>query len=358
MKKKAAAVIAAGCALALAVCPLVGCSSESAEEPAPASTEQAQEQQEDRVVTDMNGDEVTVPAEKRTVLTANSVATQMVLMLGGEDAAASLGQGFSYGDGSLNKAMFPDLGDVRTFTRDDVTVENVAAADPGIVVIDVADTVTLLREAGIPAAYMTVTSPETIMEAVEMIGEAIGGDAVAKADEYVAYYQDKIDEISGASASLSDDEKPRVLYLRSTTRTTGAGSMPESWITAAGGINVGTELGLSGSGADVTTETILAADPDIIVCEKQEDAAEILSNSVYAQLSAVQNGTVYAAPLGTAVWSMGTAEAVLQLSWAATVINPDLYADVDVDAQTREFFSTFYGYDLSDAELDAIFHRS
>ena len=90
--------------------------------------------------------------------------------------------------------MFPDLDDVPTFTRNDVTVENVAAIDPGFVMIDVEDTVTALRDADIPAAYATVNSPETIIEAIHIVGDALGGQAAEKADAYEKAYNKALDD--------------------------------------------------------------------------------------------------------------------------------------------------------------------
>ena len=310
------------------------------------------------MVKDMKGDDAVEAGAADNILTVNSVATQMVLMCGGEDAAATLGQGFQYGDDSLNKKMFPGLGDLKTFTRDDATVENVAAINPGLVIIDVPDTVTALRDAGIPAAYVSVTSPETIIQAIDIIGSALGGDAATVATDYADYYNGVIDEMAAKSKDVADADKPHVLYLRNETKTIGEGSMPESWITTLGGVNVGHELGAKGgAGSDVTTEAIIGSNPDIIVCENADLQKTLMSDAQYADLTAVKNGAVYVAPLGTAVWSMGTAEAPLMLYWASQYINPDLYKGVDVDQKTTEFFKQFYGYDLSKAELDAIFHR-
>lgn len=310
------------------------------------------------MVKDMKGDDVIAVGSAKNALTVNSVATQMVLMVGGEKAAATLGSGFQYGDGSLNKKMYPNLGGLKTFTRDDAAVENVAAIDPGVVLIDVPDTVTALRAANIPAAYMSVVSPETIMQAVDMVGDCLGGDAQKKAAEYRSTYEGVLKEMAAKSANLSDDKKPRVLYLRNATKTIGAGSMPDNWITTVGGKNVGAELDAKGgAGSDVTTEAVIGSNPDIIVVERQEVKDELMSSDQYKDMDAVKNGKVYVAPLGTAVWSMGTAEAVLQVCWAGTIINPDLYKDVDVDQRTKDFFKTFYGYDLTQADLDTIFHR-
>lgn len=351
--KKSTAVF---CAAALGATALFGCTAPAESSDGAASQDQAQEA-EDRTVVDMRGDEITVPADTSTVLTVNSVATQMVLMLGGEDAAATMGKGFNYGEGSLNASMFPGLADVPTFSREDSTVENIAAIGPDFVLEGNDDVIAQLRDAGIPAAYISVTSPETIVEAVHIIGDALGGEADQKAQAYEDAYNEALEDTKARTADLSDDDKPRVLYMRSTESTTGANSMPDSWITAAGGINAAAEAGFDGSGAEINAETIMNIDPDIIICESQDVADQFLSDAAYSELAAVQSGKVYAAPFGTAVWSMGTAETLLQLSWAGTIINPDLFSDVDLDAVTSDFYQEFFGYELSQDELDGIFHR-
>lgn len=310
----------------------------------------------DGYVLDLNGDPAVEAGSASSILTVNSVATEMVLMLGGEGAAATLGQGFEYGEGSLNRAMYPGLEDRRTFTRDDCTIENVAAVGPDLVLIDVAETIESLRGADIAAAYMSVTSPETIMQAVSFIGAALGGDAADKASAYCEAYTAAIDEISQASADLADDEKPTVLYLRSIDRSCGSGSMPDNWITTAGGVNVIAELGMEGSGCEVNIEVIMDADPDIVVCESPATYEEVMGSDALSELAAVKNGAVYTAPLGPVVWSMGSTEALLQLYWAANLINPGIY-DYDLDAVTRDYFEQYYGYELSDEELGQIFDR-
>lgn len=350
--KVIAAVLVAGAIIAL---PLAGCGTSTTS----TSSSTAKATAQDKTITDMKGDAVTIPANNKTMLTVNSVATQMVLMLGGEDSAATLGQGFVYTDGSLNKNMYPDLGDRPTFTRDDATVDNCAALDPGCVLIDTPDTIATLRGSSIRAAYLSVTSPDTIIQAVSMIGDAIGGDAATKASTYKTYYEQTLSDVKAKSATISDAGKPTVMYLRSTTKTVGAGTMPDSWITAAGGINAAAKLGLTGAaGSDISGETILSSNPDIIVCESAKVKGDLLADPQFSALKAIQNNKVYVAPLGTAVWSMGTAEAPLMLWWAGTVINPSLYADVSIDQKATDFFQQFYGYTLTASDLNTIYHRS
>lgn len=309
-------------------------------------------------VLDMNGDQAVKAGTVKTVLTVNSVATEMVLLLGGEDAAATLGQGFQYSEGSLNAKMYPNLADKKTFTRDDCTVENVAAIGPDLVIIDVPETVQALREAGINAAAGSVTSPATIMSFLDLLAQAMGGDAIQKAESYRQEYEGVIAELTEAveKAGVADEDKSTVLYLRGIDSCCGSETMPDNWITTTGGVNVAASLGLTGSRAEIGLEAIMDADPAIIVCESPSTYADVTGNDALTELSAIKNGTVYTAPLGPVVWSMGSTEALLMLYWAANIINPDLFS-YDIESITKEYFTTFYGYELSDEELAEILDR-
>ena len=53
-------------------------------------------------------------------------------------------------------------------------------------------------------------------------------------------------------------------------------------------------------------------------------------------------------------WDRYGAESALQILWAATIVQPELFKDVDVKAKTKAFYKEFMNYDLSDAEFDYI----
>ncbi len=351
--------VAASAALVMGI--MAGCSQQTDTNTEPEEdVTPVEEVVTERTFTDMAGNTVTVSADKTGIITPNSVATQMVLMMGGEEAAATLGQGFGYTETDLNYKMFANLGNVPNFTRDDVTVENCAALDPMLVIIDRAEVVDTLTAAGIPAAMMSVTDAESLMAACEMLGQALGGDAIQKAADYRAFYTDIINTVESKSANLTDEEKITVMYMRSETTVVATGGMPEMWIESIGGINIAKDvLGLTGVRAEINIETLLAQNPDVIVCERTELAETLLSDPQYAELDAVKNGKVFAAPFGTAVWSMGTAEATLFLPWIAMNANPEVYGTdlYNMDALTTEFFQKFYGYTLTADDLNTIFHR-
>ena len=107
-----------------------------------------------------------------------------------------------------------------------------------------------------------------------------------------------------------------------------------------------------------TAEQILKADPDIVICTTREAYDTFKSDSQYAGLKAVQNDKVYLNPLGGSVWFKAHFEAPLQMAWAPTVIQPEVCKNLDTRSYVNEFYKTFYGYDVTDADFQTIMNPS
>ena len=82
--------------------------------------------------------------------------------------------------------------------------------------------------------------------------------------------------------------------------------------------------------------------------------AKIYADPAFSGLKAVQNKKVFGNPKGVFSWDRYGAEAALQILWAAKTIQPELFADVDLKAETKAFYKKFMNYDLSDAEFGYI----
>ncbi|MGH3778235.1 MAG: hypothetical protein ACRDRR_21270 [Pseudonocardiaceae bacterium] len=95
-------------------------------------------------------------------------------------------------------------------------------------------------------------------------------------------------------------------------------------------------------------------DPDIIVCRDAPTKPEILADPRWSNVTAVRNQQVFANPTGVYVWSVRSAESALQPLWAAKTFHPDLFPELDMAAEVKNFYSTFYSYDLSDDQVNAI----
>ena len=68
------------------------------------------------------------------------------------------------------------------------------------------------------------------------------------------------------------------------------------------------------------------------------------------------NHRVYKTPNGLYRWSPpNTFEKPFYMKWAATVIQPELFSDIDVRKELKDFYQSFFNVTLSEKQLDTIF---
>ena len=59
-------------------------------------------------------------------------------------------------------------------------------------------------------------------------------------------------------------------------------------------------------------------------------------------------------PSGVYLWDRHSAEAALQVLWAAKTLHPNRFRDLDLKKETQAFYAKFFNYPLTDAEYHAI----
>ena len=109
----------------------------------------------------------------------------------------------------------------------------------------------------------------------------------------------------------------------------------------------------------VTIEEIIKADPDIIIIggtQAQKGIDQMMNDLQWASLKAVRNHRVYRNPVGTFNWDRYSAEAALQILWAGQIIQPQLFADINLVKETQKFYNDFLHFDLSGDDAERIIH--
>lgn len=345
-----------GMTLTLAL--LTGCAGAGGEaqntgdSPAPVQTDA--EQGATRTITDLNGNEVTLPEKvERVAFTSWPAGEAITIMLEQVDSLATLST--TNAGNELILQFYPQLAELPT-TPDisEGNVEEFLAYGVQLVFTDESRRETF-ENAGIAVLVPDTSGPEAIMDTILMMGEAFGGESAEKAQTYVEYYQNNLDTLSQVSAQVPEADRPRVYYAADgLLNTEGSGSITNSWMEAGGGINVATENGIEGTFIDIDAETLLGWDPDIIILRDAEYYDELFADPVLAPLTAVQNKQVYVAPKGIYNWAVRASEAAIMPLWAATVISPELFPDLDIRQETWDFHNFYYGMDLSDEQIDQI----
>lgn len=80
----------------------------------------------------------------------------------------------------------------------------------------------------------------------------------------------------------------------------------------------------------------------------------LLNDPSWQKVNAVKNSKVYFNPDGAFYWDRYSAEEALQIQWAAKIIHPDKFSNIDIVKETRNFYKTFLNYDLSEEEANRI----
>ena len=298
-----------------------------------------------------------VPIPVKTISTGKLNLTQLTLILAGSDAVANLGDGADASKGTLLNAMFPELEGMTVLTESNMDAEALLLVEPDLVMIYTRSTELggNLQNAGFPVAYCNLGNEEELLRTMKIMSAALGGGAPMQAARYETFYRQLMADVAEKSAGLAEENKPLVAYLRGNGAVCGVNSMPNNWIAAAGGVNIGALAGFPQYAAEMSAEDLIMYDPDIIFCESAQ-TLEFLDNDAYKNLKAVKNGALYIVPYGLSCSGLANAENPLVWQWAANIIQPDIY-DYDAEQTIRDFFLDFYGYELSDTQLDTILHR-
>jgi iron complex transport system substrate-binding protein len=146
--------------------------------------------------------------------------------------------------------------------------------------------------------------------------------------------------------------RPRVLFCDLATLTQPH-LIVEWWIKEAGGKSV-TDNGRKGQSFSFSQEQLLAWDPEVLILSDPSQVAQAYANPRYQGLSAVRNHRVYATPIGAHLWAHRTLEEPLTVLWAAKLIHPDLFQDVDMQSETAKFYQTFFHTTLKPDQIAEI----
>lgn len=211
-----------------------------------------------------------------------------------------------------------------------------------------------LERLDIPVLYLGYSNATEMMSAARLLGQALGPTSQAQAERFIQYYQGNLDRVSSALQTLKDTERPRVYYAAlSPLHTEGQHSMVNHWIEQAGGINVAAHAGLPAE-AQVSLEQLLVWQPEFIITLDRNTQQAIEDDPRWQSLAAVQAGRVLLNPKGINAWCTRASETALQILWAAQHFHPQLFPSLDLAAETRHFYQSFYQYRLSDQEVQLI----
>lgn len=330
-------------------------------------------------VTDMKGRTVTLPSEiDRVVVTFNM---EEYFAVAGEEGIEQLaGWSHKYWLGRRNDAyeaftaVYPQLKDIPDVGYNaDISIEAIISLQPDVVLASstganynaLEPAFDNLRAAGIECVFFDFHAQtiEKHTESVKLLGKILGQEE--RANEIAEFYTDQMAVISERLADLPDEARPRV-YMEFSM---GPGQFGNTWseqmwgalIRECGGTNIA--AGMEGASVDIAPEQVISADPEVIIftCSPREDVSDNVvlgygadeslarehleaykAREGWTALSAVKENNMGALyhDLSRHIFDFAGAQ------FLAKQIQPEIFADLDPEANLAEFFERFMPVEL------------
>lgn len=347
----------------------------SGETTAPEETEAATIE-----VTDMKGRTVTLPANvQKVVVTFNMEEYFAVAGDAGIDLLA--GWSHKYWKGRRQDAydaftaVYPQLADLPDVGyNDSISIESIISLKPDVVLASATGAnynalepaFENLHAAGIECVFFDFHAQtiEKHTESIKLLGKILGQEE--RAEEIAEFYTEQMAVISDRLTDLADEDRPRV-YMEFSMGPDQYGNTwsEQMWgalIRECGGTNIA--AGMEGASVEIAPEQILSSNPEVIIftCSPREDvsdnvvlgygadpalAAEHLeaykNREGWADLDAVKNNNLGALyhDLSRHIFDFAGAQ------FLAKQIHPELFADLDPEANLAAFFEKFMPVELN-----------
>ncbi|CVK31928.1 ABC transporter substrate-binding protein [Methanoculleus bourgensis] len=209
----------------------------------------------------------------------------------------------------------------------------------------------------VPFAFITQNKLEDIPGSYVKLGELLSRPE--RGQELSDYVSALLAEFDSGMKKVGDNKKS-LIYVTAidgnSVSMVGSGSYHAEVIDYLANNLAKPAASSSGTGDGYTMEDILQMDPDYIIVGYTDGHAyynEIMTKPMWQSLSAVKEGNVYEAPYGPYNWMGGppSVQRLLSMIWLGNLMYPDVF-DYTIDDRVKEFYSLFFRYDLTDAELD------
>ena len=321
-----------------------------------------------RIITDGAGREVEVPEKVETIVCVGVGALRYTCYMGAADLVVGVEdhevtKGIDRLYNYVNHEKFKDL--PITGTNGVPYAEEIIAVAPQVIVMSKsanADADDLQAQTGTPVVVIPgsdTTLDNNAYETIRILGELYGMES--RAEELTAYLKGIQEDLDSRTKNIPDSDKPSVYVAGVSFRGlhgfegTEAGYGPFELIHAN---NLADTTGQNGA-FDIDLEQVLSWDPDIIFLDF--NGMDLINESFaqnpdyYNALTAVQKGKVFS-QISFRSYASNLDTALADAYYAACILYPEQFADVDPVAKAGEIFEMLLGAnpyeDLKEAGYD------
>ena len=326
------------------------------------------------MIVDHLGIEVEVPYEVNRIAVGNILPLPSVLTVFFDSAEKIVGMSpnsMSAAENGLLGELYPDILKAETgyMNGTDINLEELMKLEPDIVLYSASqpEQGEQLRNAGFAAVALSVNKWE--YNAIETLNQWIGLLSEIFPDndktEVVAKHSDEIyNMVQERVADIPEEERERVFFLfkysDTDMETSGSKFFGQFWADAVGAVNVAEEITTDNQVA-ANMEQVYKWNPTIIFITNFTAAQpdDLYNNTIgnydWSAVDAVKNQKVYKMPLGMYRSYTPGADTPVTLLWFAKNTYPELFEDIDMIQETKDYYKEVFGVELTDDQASAIF---
>ena len=265
-------------------------------------------------IIDRVGRTVSIPHEPERIICLTPSSAEIVFAIGAGNSVVAVSEYTKYPE---EAQQITKIG-----SYDSLNIEKITALEPHLLFADPYQELAVERLETLDLAVIVLNhrSIEEILSNIALVGEAIGQEK--EASFLVQGIETKIESIAAETANLDKAEKPRVLYLYEPIWVAGSGTLANSYIEKAGGINVAADISECQT---MSLEAVIARNPDVILCvEGYAPTLEWAMNEPRLQeVNALKNNRVYPLDADTVDCPGPRVEIALEL--VAKCLYPELF---------------------------------
>lgn len=329
---------------------------------------------ETHVITDHLGEEVEVPYDVERIAVGNILPLPSVLTVFFDSTDKIVGMSpnsMSAAENGLLGELYPEIlnADTGYLNGSEINLEELMKLEPDVVFYSASqpEQGQQLRDAGFAAVALSVNkweynTIETLNQWIALLSEIFPENDKT---EIVEQYSDRIYKmVQERVAEIPEEERERVFFLfkysDTEMATSGKNFFGQFWADAVGAINAAEEIETDNQAA-VNMEQVYAWNPTVIYITNFTAAQpeDLYGNTIgeydWSAVSAVQNEKVYKMPLGMYRSYTPGADTPVTLLWFAKTTYPELFEDIDIIQEAKDYYEEVFGVQLTDAQAASIF---
>lgn len=365
------------CSIVLAVTMLAGCGTASTAKTTASASASASASAipAEVTITDHADRTVTVPTDpkKVAILDIYPLPSLLTVYLNSADSIVAMEPvSMNAAKAGILSQLYPDILNVNTdiMNGDAVNMEALAALQPDVVFYNAAkkDEAQQLEDAGLTAVGISATkfnydAIKTYQEWMSLLDQIYPDYAGKRGTQAGDYASQVYNEVQDKVKDVTDKQKVLFLYQYDDTAmvTSSSKFFGQWWCDAVGATNVAQDVPADNMNAKITMEQVYEWNPDVIIITNftKTTPDDLYNNAIgsddWSSVKAVQDKRVYKMPLGVYRTYTPGIDTPLTLEWLAQAVYPDLFSDVDVVSDVKDYYNKLFGVTLTDDQISAMY---